>query len=168
MTASPIEAKHLITISNTGRLVGIALVAGTLGCAGLMKADKIRQFSNPQVDASKIARIAIIADGPSKGDLQVMARAREHLVKAGIPIIKKSGEWDSDQAALQDICVQKPGSSDNVDGVLIVGWERITLHECLNGSIALDVVGKYAGTDELTRRVVSYLHASTTPTTTSQ
>jgi hypothetical protein len=135
---------------------GVAAVIALAGCVHLQRADKMRQFVNPDVNPSDIKTITIIAGGGSKANLGIMVRARDRVVKAGVPVVKRSGEWESDIAALKAIC-ETPKGPDSVDGVVITEWDRLTLHECKEGKIALNVSGGYVGIDAMVDRLLKYM-----------
>ena len=129
-----------------------------LGCSSLGgKMGKMEQFISPTVDASTIKRITLIAGGPRRGDMQVLVRARERMTQAGVPVIRRAGEWESSEAALRDICIQRPENPDNVDGVVFVQWDRLVLHECAGGQIATSIDGRYSGIDAMVDRLLRYI-----------
>ena len=136
-----------------GVLSALVLMAG---CAS-SNMGKIEQFISPDVDGSKFKRIAVIADGPSRSDVQVTTRARERLTRAGVTLIRRGGSWETDSQAVREICVQNPASTDNVDGVALVGWNRVTLHDCGSEKIATNITGSYAGIDALVDRLLRYM-----------
>jgi hypothetical protein len=80
-----------------------------------------------------------------------------------VPVIRRSGEWESNEAALRDICIQKPESTDNVDGVVFVQWDRLIMHECASGQIATSIDGHYAGIDAMVDRMLRYLGVAAPP-----
>ena len=126
-------------------------------CGGMHKVGKVDQIVEPAVDASRIKRLTVIANGASRSDAQVATRARERLAKAGVPLVRRSGNWESDAAAVKDICEQRNDSKDNVDGVVMVNWDRLTLHDCVTGKIATDISGGYAGIDVMVDRLLRYI-----------
>ena len=136
-------------------LAAALMVAGCSALGGKM--GKMEEFVSPTVDASKIKRIALIAGGPHRSDMQVTARARVRLTEAGLAPVRRAGEWESNEVALKDICVQRPDSPDNVDGVVFVKWDRLVLHDCASGEIATNIGGSYAGIDAMVDRLVRYL-----------
>jgi hypothetical protein len=133
-----------------------ALVVMVAGC-GSARMGKIEEFPSPEVDASTFKRITVIADGARRSDMQVTARARERLTNAGVELVKRAGTWETDTQAVREICVQNPTATDNVDGVLLVGWNRVTLHDCASGKIATNITGNYAGVDALVDRLLRYM-----------
>jgi hypothetical protein len=64
---------------------------------------------------------------------------------------------------VKEICVQRNDSKDNVDGVVMVNFERLTLHDCATGKIATDITGNYAGIDANGRQAVQYLGGTSQP-----
>jgi hypothetical protein len=142
-------------------LLTAALAVGCSSIGGKM--GKMEEFISPTVDASKINRIALIAGGSRRSDMQVTARARVRLTEAGIPPVRRTGEWESNEVALREICVQKPDSPDNVDGVLFVQWDRVILHDCASGQIATNISGNYTGIDAIIDRLLRYLGKAAPP-----
>src|SRR5688572_24280491 len=142
-------------------LLAALLAAGCSTLGGRM--GKMEEFVSPTVDASKIKRIALIAGGPHRSDMQVTARARVRLTEAGIAPIRRTGEWESSDVALREICVQQPGSADNVDGVVFVKWDRLVLHGCASGQIATNISGNYAGVDAMVDRLLKYMGVAAPP-----
>ena len=125
-------------------------------CGSMSKMGRIDQSVSPNVDAKTIRRIALIA-GSTRGDRQVLVRARERLTKAGVSLIKRPGNWETNADAVKGICVQTPDALDNVDAVLFVDWDVLTLHHCASSSIATSISGSYAGIDVLVDRLIRYL-----------
>ena len=144
-------------------MMGVLLIAA--GCSSVGKMGKINEYVAPGTDARTIKRISLIAAGANRGDRQVMVRARERLSAAGVTLVTRSGEWGSNSDALKEICIQKPESPDNVDGVMFVAWDNLVLHECKTGVIATSVSGSYAGIDKLVDRMIYYLGATPQPPT---
>ena len=138
-----------------GYVVLSALVV-IAGC-GSGRMGKIEEFPSPEVDASAIKRITVIADGSRRSDMQVTARARDRLTKAGVELVKRAGTWETDTQAVREICVQNPTATDNVDAVALVGWNRVTLHDCASGKFATNITGNYAGVDALVDRLLRYM-----------
>ncbi len=122
----------------------------------MSKMGRIDQSISPDVNGRNIRRIALIA-GSTRGDRQVLVRARERLTQAGVTLVKRPGTWETNADAVKGICVQTPDATDNVDGVLFVDWDVLTLHDCASSSIATSITGSYAGIDVLVDRLIRYL-----------
>ena len=137
-----------------------------VGCSSLAKSGKVDQYIAPNISGGKFQRIALISGG-NRGDRQVLARARDRLTAAGVTLVKRPGEWASNTDALKDICTQRPDSPDNVDGVVFLDWDNLTLHECGTGAVATNITGSYAGIDQLVDRLIRYLRVSAPATTTT-
>jgi hypothetical protein len=139
------------------RYVVLSALVVMAGCASAGKMGKVEQFIDPQIDGSTIKRITVIADGPSRSDVQVTSRARERLTKAGLNLVKRGGSWETDTQAVRELCIQNPASNDNVDGVVFVGWNHVTLHDCASQKIATRITGNYAGVDVMADRLLRYM-----------
>jgi hypothetical protein len=142
------------------------LIVGAAGCGSMTKMGKIEQSIAPEVDGRKFRRLTLIAAGPHRGDRQVLARARDRLTAAGVTLVKRPGEWATNADALRDICVQRPEGTDNVDGVVFVTWDNLSLHECGTGVVATSISGGYAGIDAMVDRLIRYM--GVTPPTAEQ
>ena len=139
------------------RTLVLGALVGVTGCGSMGKMGKIEQYVAPGVSGQQFHRLALIQDGSTRGDRQVMARARDRLTEAGVELVKRPGNWESSEQALKDICVQRPEAEDNVDGVVFVNWDSLTLHECQTGTVATNISGNYAGIDALVDRLIRYL-----------
>jgi hypothetical protein len=132
-------------------------VIALAGCANLIKTGRVTQYASPNVDPARFRVLTVIADSENRFDLQVMGRIRERITSAGVNVIRRQGRWDNERQMIQDICTNRPDAFDNVDGIVVARWDRITLHDCGSGNIALEVSGGYSGTDALTDRLLQYL-----------
>lgn len=152
--------KHRIT-GHRARAGAVLLATCALAaCSSIFhKQGQIRQYTSPDVDATRFKTLTVISDGADKFDLQIMGRVRDRISNAGVTVVKRAGRWENDRQALQDICTQRPGAEDNVDGIVFVRWDRVTLHDCGTGKIATDINGGYNGTDAMTERLLQYLGA---------
>jgi hypothetical protein len=142
------------------RLGVVVIVTVVSACGTLKKAGTINQYVNPAVTASGIKRISLIGDGRERANKEIITRARTRLTEAGITLVVRSGSWESNEIALKDICVQRPQTDNNVDGVVFIGWDHVTLHDCATMGVATNIVGKYAGIDAMTDKLISYLGAN--------
>lgn len=142
------------------RSIMLSMLVAAAGCGGMAKMGKMNQIIEPGVDVSRIKRITVIANGAGRSDAQVAARARARLTKAGVTLVKRPGSWESDSQAVKDICVQRERSSDNVDGVVMVNWDRLTLHDCVTGKIGTEISGNYAGIDAMVDKLIQYMGAA--------
>jgi hypothetical protein len=138
------------------RYVVLSALVLAAGC-GSGRMGKIEEFPSPEVDVSGIKRLTVIADGAQRSDMQVTARARDRLTKAGVELVRRTGTWETDMQAVREICVQNPTAMDNVDGVILVGWNHVTLHDCASGKVATNITGNYAGIDALVDRLLRYM-----------
>jgi hypothetical protein len=138
------------------RYVVLSALMVVAGC-GSARMGKIEEFPSPEVDVTSIKRLTVIAGGGTRSDMQVTSRARERLTNAGVDVVRRAGTWETDTQAVREICVQSPTSTDNVDAVVMVGWNRVTLHDCASGKIATNITGNYAGVDALVDRLLRYM-----------
>ena len=139
------------------RVVALVFLAALAGCANLIKTGKVTQYASPNVDPTRFKVLTVIADSENRFDLQVMGRVRERMTSAGVNVIRRQGRWENERQMIQEVCTHKSDGFDNVDGIVIARWDRITLHDCGSGNIALEVTGGYSGTDALTDRLLQYL-----------
>lgn len=139
------------------RLALVSALTVAAGCSTFHKTGKISQYVSPSVDATRIKRISLIGDGRDRANAQIISRARTRLTQAGVPLVVRSGSWETNELAIKSICEQRPQARDNVDGVAFVGWDHLTLHDCASQSIAIDITGTYAGIDGLVDKLIAYL-----------
>ena len=138
------------------RVLAVCGILVSTGCGSMAKTGRVDESVSPDVSGRSIRRIALLA-GSNRGDRQVLVRARERLTQAGVNLIRRPGTWETNADAVKAICVQNPDGTDNVDAVLFVDWDVLTLHHCASGSIATSITGSYAGIDVLVDRLIRYL-----------
>jgi hypothetical protein len=137
----------------------LAALVAAVGCGGMTKMGKVDQYVAPSISGSKFQRLALISGG-NRGDRQVLARARERLTGAGVTLVKRAGTWQTNADAVKEICTARTDNTENVDGVVFVDWDTLTLHECETGVIATNITGSYAGIDVLVDRLIRYLRVT--------
>ena len=141
----------------------LSMLVAVSACGSMNKMGKMEQVIEPGIDAGRIKRLAVIANGAARSDIQVTGRARERLTKAGVTVVKRTGNWETDTHAVKEICVQRNDSKDNVDGVVMVNWDRLTLHDCASGKIATNISGNYAGIDAMVDKLLQYMSGPSQP-----
>lgn len=110
---------------------------------------------NPEIAPSKFRIIATIAGGDAGPDLRMSATVRQQLSDGGWTAIRRAGRWETERAALVDIC-----SSGDVDGVLFVSYNRLELDDCESQRPAYRIDGspdKGVGLTEMVDRLIRYL-----------
>jgi hypothetical protein len=80
---------------------------------------------------------------------------RQQLIDRGIQAERRSGIWNVENDALQDICPM--GQARNVDGLLVVFWHQLSLYDCGTHRPAYQVRGGMRGTDAMVERLMRYL-----------
>lgn len=129
-----------------------ALLLG--GCMGSKK--KGFENWNTAVPASHFKTIATIAGNTGRNDLRMMVQVRQDLNKAGINAIAAGGRWETVVEALGQICAS--GSSQPVDGVVVVQYDHLVMYDCQNSKPAFEYQGSSEkGLTEMTTRLIKYL-----------
>ena len=122
------------------------------GCFG---GQPIIENVNPEVAPSKFRVTATIAAGDAGPDLRMSATVRQQLNDAGWNAIRRAGRWESERAAIIDIC-----SGGDVDGVLFVSFNRLELDDCESQRPAYRIDGspdKGVGLTDMVKRLMTYL-----------
>jgi hypothetical protein len=98
----------------------------------------------------------ISADIPAADD--VGARLRQQLQQEGLTILRRSGMWETEGAALVAICPL--GQPSDVDGVLFVWWNKLQLSDCATHRPAFHIAGGYRGVEYMVGRLVLYIRGA--------
>lgn len=142
-----------------GRWLGSALLLVLAGCSGMVPArgrtDEFRSTTAPKANYTAVAVIGGDNSGPT---LQMSANVRAQLTESGINAVRVAGRWDDERDALQDICL--PTAEEPVQGVLIVTYSTLILHECTSKQIAYRIVGGgRLGISQMADRVLQYIRS---------
>lgn len=123
------------------------------GCIG--GGSPIIENVNPEVPGSKFRVIATIAGGDASPDIRMSATVRQTLNDGGWSAVRRAGRWESERMAVTDIC-----AVGDVDGVLIVSYNRLQLDDCESLRPAYRIDGspdRGVGLTEMTNRLIRYL-----------
>jgi len=134
-------------------LLGLLLVAG---CGGLIKPLKTVEQRNEKISGSKYKSVAVIAGDETRNTIRLSAQVREQMNTQGISALRRAGRWSSQLEAFNDIC--RPDQDPRIDGVLIVTYDRLELHDCETKGVAYYIVGgAKLGLNEMTDKLLAYL-----------
>ncbi len=134
-------------------LLGMLLVAG---CSGLLKPMKTVEQKNEKIPGSKYKSVAVIAGDETRTTIRLSAQVREQMNSSGVTALRRSGRWASQLEAFNDIC--RPDQDPRVDGVLIVTFDKLELHDCETKGVAYYIVGgARLGLNEMTDKLLAYL-----------
>jgi hypothetical protein len=123
--------------------------------AGCFSNSAIIENVNPEVPGSRFRVIATIAGGDANPDLRMSVTVRQQLNEGGWSAVRRAGRWESERAAVVDIC-----AVGDVDGVLIVSYNRLELDDCESLKPAYRIDGspdRGVGLTEMTTRLIRYL-----------
>ena len=140
-----------------GRILGSTVcVAMLAGCGSLVKPMKTVEQRNDRIPGNKFQAIAVIAGDDTNPGIRLSAQVREQINQAGITAVRKAGRWQSQLEAFNDIC--RPEQEEPVKGVLIVTYDRLTLHDCDTKGIAYSISGgARLGLTEMTQKLIAYV-----------
>jgi hypothetical protein len=77
----------------------LSMLVAVSACGGINKMGKTGPGHRAAVDVSRLKRLTVIANGSGRSEMQVTSRARERLTKAGVTLVRRSGNWESDTHA---------------------------------------------------------------------
>ena len=104
--------------------------------------------------------ITVIAGDDSRGALRMSVLVRRKLNEGGWQAVTRSGRWTTENDALGDICPQ--GEAVNVDGVLFVYYNQLSLFDCRSRTLSYQVEGgEQLGIDQMAQRLIVYLKGGT-------
>ena len=115
---------------------------------------------SPNIPGTKFKVIATITGGDARTDIRMSVTVREQLNDSGWTAVRRAGRWESRLEALSDIC-----SAGDVDGVLIVLYNRLELDDCATQKPAYAIDASYeqdVGLTEMVRRLMRYLRGERT------
>jgi hypothetical protein len=148
----------------TLRFLGLAALVALPACgrALLQRSQDLSERINASIPASQFRTIAAIAVTDSRTGLQVSHTVRSQLTDSGFSVIRRSGRWDSEVAALQAACA--PEADPVVQGVLFISYNQLELRDCTTGTTAYLVTNGEDGSvgiTEMTNRLARYLRPPT-------
>jgi hypothetical protein len=133
-------------------------MAGVLlsGCSILWKNKKSSEQAHSATVGSNYRAIVVIAGNDARYDLRMSAMVRQQLTDNGVVALKRSGRWGGEAEAVNDIC--PTGQAGNIDGVLFVYYNQLTLIDCRTHVRAYEVQGgDEAGLPGMTKKLLNYL-----------
>lgn len=140
-----------------GRLkhVLLSLVAAEVVSLSACTSRPIMEQASPTIPGTKFKTIATIAGGDAPPDLRMSVTVRQQLNEAGWTAVRRSGRWESEREATDEIC-----AVGDVDGVLFVEYNRLRLDDCASRLPAFRIQGspdRGVGLTEMMRRLITYL-----------
>jgi hypothetical protein len=138
------------------RSLAPVLVLLVAGCGGLIKSSKTVEQRNDKIPGSKYKAVAVIAGDETRNTIRLSAQVREQMNNNGITATRRAGRWASQLEAFNDIC--RPDQEQKVDGVLVVTYDRLELHDCETKGVAYYIVGgSNLGLPQMTDKLLAYL-----------
>jgi hypothetical protein len=113
------------------------------------------------VPGTQFKTIAVIAGDESRPGLRMSVQVRDELNKGGWNGVRRAGRWGNEDAAVADIC--KPSPEGQVDGVLFVFYNQLTLRACNPNTTAFRITssGGEMGLPQMAQRLLGYLRSGT-------
>ena len=141
---------------SSSRVFAVGFAALVLAnCGGLIKPMSSTEHRNPDINGNKYKTIAVIGGDDTRTTIRMSATVREQLTRNGVNAVRRAGRWASQLEAMNDIC--KPGEQ-TVDGVLVVTYNKLSLHDCETKGVAYEIEGgARLGLPEMANKVVVYL-----------
>jgi hypothetical protein len=125
-------------------------------CGGLIKPMKTVEQRNDKIPGSKYKSVAVIAGDETRNSIRLSAQVREQMGNNGITAVRRAGRWSSQLEAFNDIC--RTDQEEKIDGVLIVTYDKLELHDCDTKGVAYYIVGGATlGLPQMTDRLLAYL-----------
>lgn len=135
-------------------MLGIMLVAAAVAaCGGAY--GRMNEIVSSTIPGDSFDTIVVIAGDDDQSALQITAKVRQQLNDKGITAQRRSGLWSVEREALADIC--PVGQPSDVDGLLFVTWNDLSLYDCRTHKPAYQVRGGMRGTDAMVQRLMRYL-----------
>ena len=135
-------------------LVGLVVVAACL------RPKPVIEQTSPTIHGTKFHTIATISGDDASSNMRMSAQVRQTLNDSGWVAIRRSGRWESQSAAVTDIC-----SDGGIDGVLLIAFDRLELTDCQSQRPAYRIDASYerdVGLTEMTKRLMRYLRGQPT------
>jgi hypothetical protein len=147
------------------RLAPVLAAASTLGCANLLPAKgRVTEFRSTTAPNVAYKVIAVIASDDSNSSLRMSATVRTQLNENGVAGVRRSGRWDSEDTAVNEIC-RTPGPEGSVQGVVIVSYDTLVLRECESRLVAYKIIGGgRLALNQMADRLIEYVRSTTTGT----
>src|SRR5262245_3813608 len=159
MTGHALRAKRM-RFTAKSRFAGLLLVSALIGTLGacntrLVKPVKMSERRS-QLPSKPINTIAVIAADDQQSTIRMSAGVRGQLTEAGVTAVRRAGRWTGETDAVAEICM--PGQEQNVDGVLFVSYNRLTLRACETKLVVYEIEGgNEVGLQDMAKRLIGYL-----------
>lgn len=134
-------------------LTGLTAGAVLAACAGPY--GRVNEIASSTILGDSFQTVVVISGDDDQSSLQITARVRQQLIDRGIRGERRSGIWNVESEALLDICPL--GQPRDVDGLLFVFWNQLSLYDCRTHKPAYQVRGGMRGTDVMVERLMRYL-----------
>jgi hypothetical protein len=135
-------------------LAGVALGTALAACAA-GPYGRVNEIASSSINGDSFHTVVVISGDDDQNSLQITARVRQQLIDGGIQGERRSGIWNVESEALLDICPL--GQPSNVDGLLFVFWNQLSLYDCRTHKPAYQVRGGMRGTNVMVERLMRYL-----------
>jgi hypothetical protein len=135
------SARALRAVTGGARLMPVLALATTLGCSQLLPArGRVTEFKSTTVPNVTYKTIAVIASDDTNNAIRMSASVRSQLTENGINGVRRSGRWDNEDNAVNEIC-RNAGPEGLVQGVVIVSYDTLVLRECESKLVHYKIVG---------------------------
>jgi hypothetical protein len=124
---------------------------------------KHNEMFSQTVPGTKFKSLSVIAGTDDQSDLRITLQVRQRLAAQGFAIVQRPGTWGTESEALRAICGTAPADSTGappvpVDGVVVVAWNEVALHDCESSHMVYQNQGGYGGIDLMVQGLLKYLH----------
>jgi hypothetical protein len=139
-----------------------------MSCGGrplFQRAKPTEESVSKEIPGDKFHIIATIAGSDARTDLRMSMNVRTQINQAGVVAVRKTGRWETEDAATLAICSMTDG---RVDGVLVVRYTGLRLVDCATNKNAFEIKGDPEqggpGIRKMTERLVAYFQGKAKPT----
>jgi hypothetical protein len=129
---------------------------------------KHNEMASQTVPGTKFKSLSVIAGTDDQSDLRITLQVRQRLAAQGYAIVQRPGTWGTEAEALRAICGAAPTDSTGapptpVDGVVVVAWNEVALHDCESSHLVYQNQGGYGGIDQMFQGLLKYLRGQSGP-----
>ena len=166
---TPARSRPLAWSNSRGLAWALVLmvIAGLSGCSILIPPKKrMIEQKSAKFSGADYKIIAVIAGDDSRGALRMSVMVRAKLREGGLQAVQRQGRWTVENEAMADIC--PAGEAVNIDGVLFVYYNQLSLFDCRSRVLAYQVEGgDDLGIEGMAKRLIDYLKAGSNGPSTS-
>jgi hypothetical protein len=142
---------------------GVLLLAPLALAACFHSYGKHNEMTSQTVPGTKFRSLSVISGTDDQSDLRITLQVRQRLAAQGYAIVQRPGTWGTESEALRAICGAAPADSTGapptpVDGVVVVAWNEVSLHDCESSHMVYQNQGGYGGIDQMFQGLLKYLH----------